>query len=162
MTAATLDLSSLYRDYAGLVYRRILRFFPPQEAEEVLQEVFLRAATRLDSFRGDSSPATWLYKMTTRYCLNRIRDERRRSELWREGREVLARPATPANQEAATFLRQFWQSLDEEMIMIGFAYYVDGMTHADIATMAGCSRRTVGNRIEALQRLARQQGGEDV
>jgi RNA polymerase sigma-70 factor (ECF subfamily) len=156
------DIESLYRDYAGLVYRRVLRFYSREEAEEVLQEVFLRAMTRLDGFRGDSSPATWLYQLTTRYCLNRIRNERRRRDLWVEQGEWAAGPtASAANQEAATFLRRFWQSLDEEMLEIGVAYLVDGMTHADIAAQVGCSRRTVGNRLEALQRLARERGGRD-
>ena len=154
------DLAALYRQYGGVVYRRILRFYPPDEAEEVLQEVFLRAMTRLSSFRGDSSPTTWLYQLTTRYCINRIRNERRRRALWLEqGEHAAGRGITPANQESAMFLRRFWDSLDEEMLMIGVSYYVDGMTQSDIAAALGCSRRTVGNRIEALQALARERGG---
>ncbi len=154
------DIAALYEQWSGLVYRRILRFYPPQEAEEVLQEVFLRAMTRLDSFRGESSPATWLYRLTTRHCLNRVRNERRRRDLWRE-HCALSPPSSPASQEAVTFLRELWQGLDEELLMIGIAYHVDGMTHADIAALVGCSRRTVGNRLSALAALARQRGGCD-
>ena len=64
-----------------MVLRGIRRFYRGDEAEDVLQEVFMRVLDKLDSFRGDSSPVTWLYQLTTRYGLNRLRNEGRRREL---------------------------------------------------------------------------------
>jgi RNA polymerase sigma-70 factor (ECF subfamily) len=156
------DIAALYTRYAPMVYRRVLRFYGPQEAEEVVQEVFERALTRWHGFRGESSPSTWLYQLTTRHCINRKRDAARRRELWQEHAPgVVPQPTTAASQETLAVLQQIWDRLDDELVMIGVAYHLDGLSHADIAAQLGCSRRTVGNRLDALTRLAREHGGAD-
>lgn len=153
------DIGELYRRYGPMVLRRVRRFYGSDDAEEVVQEVFLRAMEKLDGFQGRSSPATWLYQLTTRYCINRLRNEGRRRALWLEaGVTHWQQPVSPADQESVAWLRSLWRSLDEEMVLIGLSYYLDGMSHGDIAALLGCSRRTVGNRLEALRALA--QDGE--
>lgn len=148
---AGLDLDQLYRQHAGLVIRRVRRFFPGDEAEEVVHEVFLRALEKADSFRGESSPTTWLYQLTTRHCLNRLRDlKRRRAALELFSDDPWAAPV-PEDPEAQLFLTQVWASLDPELATIGVYYFVDGLHHARIAELLGVSRRTIGNRIEALR-----------
>lgn len=153
----TVDVGELYQRYAAMVLRRVLRFFPRDEAEEVVHEVFIKVLERIEGFRGDASPTTWLYRLTTNHCINRARDQGRRAELWRANEHVLA-PALALGvdeQETATFLRQFWRELDPETIEVGIHYFVDGLTHAEIARVLGCSRRTIGNRLDALRTRAR-------
>jgi RNA polymerase sigma-70 factor (ECF subfamily) len=137
--------------------RRIRRFYPAQEAEDVLQEVFVRAMEKLGTFRGDSSPVTWLYQLTTRHCLNRLRDEKRRTELWDAHGDMFWAPAvTEPAQERNALLKQLWRTLDEEIVLIGIYYHLDGMSHAEIAEIVGVSRRTVGNRLAELEAAARK------
>ncbi len=155
-----LDLSALYIRYGGMVRRRIRRFYGPEDADDVLQEVFLRAATKAHTFRGDAAPSTWLYQLTTRYCLGRLRDEGRRRELWIEHGDLFwGQPTAPPGQEGRTLLAQVWRQLPEELVMIGIHYHVDGMTHGEIARRLGCSRRTVGNRLVELETAARRLAG---
>ena len=78
------DVGQLYADHASRVFRWVLRFYPRTEAEEVVHEVFVKALERIESFREDASVTTWLYRLTTNHCLNRLRNENRRAELWRE------------------------------------------------------------------------------
>ena len=48
------EFEQLYRENAPLIYGYLLRLTgDPGEAEELLQETFVRALTRLDGFRGD-------------------------------------------------------------------------------------------------------------
>jgi RNA polymerase sigma-70 factor, ECF subfamily len=150
------DVGALYAQHAGRVYRWVLRFYAPEEAEEVVHEVFLKVLERIDGFRHDASPMTWLYRLMTNHCLNRRRNETRRCELWREhGDAPWVVPAATADQHTVTYLREFWHALDDEQVTVGLLYFVDGMTHAEIARVVGCSPRTVGNRIEGLRALAR-------
>lgn len=157
-----LDMDALYRQYAGMVLRRVRRFFGESEAEEVVHEVFLRAMEKGESFRGDASPSTWLYHMTTNHCLNRLRNQkRRRSALNINADLPWLKPAAVTDSETSVFLEQLWSQLDDEAIMIGTYYFIDGLSHDEIARIVGVSRRTVGNRVEALRAQARGAAGLD-
>lgn len=157
---AQLDIQQLYRSYGGLVRARIRRFYQGEEAEDVLQEVFMRAMEKLDTFRGESAPSTWLYQLTTRYCLNRLRDASRRRELIEEQDGVWwSKPSVGVTQESRLLLEQIWQGVDEETALIAVSYYVDGMTREDVAALVGCSVRTVGYRLEALKKKAQERAG---
>lgn len=151
------EVGTLYTEHARRVFRWVLRFYPRDEAQEVVQEIFVKVLERIDGFRNDASPTTWLYRMTVNHCLNRLRNEGRRNELWREhGTIPWTVPVPPADQDTVTFLRQFWRSIDDELVAIGLLYFVDGMTHAEIARVQGCSPRTVGNRLERLRQFAHE------
>ncbi len=156
MSRRELDVAALYQRYGALVRRRIRRFFPDEEADDVLQEVFTRVLARQGSFRGDSSPSTWLYQVTTRHCLNRLRDSTRRQELWVErGAVYWSQPVAQGDQEARSRLAQAWRDMDEQLVAIGIYYHLDGMTQERIAELVGCSRRTVGNRLAELRERTR-------
>ena len=144
----TLDLDELYRQYSGVVYRRALRFLKNEsEAEECVHEVFLKVIERADQFKGQSSPATWLYQITTRHCLTRIRDVQRRQNLI----NLYVKPWVASSQEDDTDSKQMletvWELLDDDLRQICIYYYVDGLTHEEIGRILNCSGRTIGNRL---------------
>ena len=155
MPVSQADIARLYRDHASRVLRWVGRFEAPTDAEEVVHEIFVKVLERMGAFRAESSPATWLYRMTTNHCLNRRRDRGRRAELWREHSNSLWSTASAEpEQETLTFLGQFWRTLDEELVEAAVYYFVDGMTHAEVARIVNCSERTIGNRLERLRLAA--------
>jgi RNA polymerase sigma-70 factor (ECF subfamily) len=69
----------LYRAHAGRLYNLVFRMTgAAQDAEDLLQEVFLHAYRRLDSFRGDSTLGTWLYRLAVNQCLDVLRGRQTR------------------------------------------------------------------------------------
>ncbi|MFO0746793.1 MAG: sigma-70 family RNA polymerase sigma factor [Myxococcota bacterium] len=159
--AATHDIEELYRVYGPTVLRRGRRLLPPAEAEELVQDVFLKLLERPSLFRGESSPSTWLYRVTTRLCLDRLRNRSRQTKLIvRHGPTMFAQSDSGGTPEARAFLDTLWRTLDEELAMIGMLYYIDGLTTADIGKTLGVSDRTIANRLAALTRIARQAAGE--
>ena len=82
------DLVRRYRRELHVHCYRMLGSF--DEAEDHVQEVFLRAWRSRDSFEGRSSPRTWLYRVATNACLDTLRRDARRS--------VRARSGAPAGQ----------------------------------------------------------------
>jgi len=152
----THDVADLYRRFGGTVLRRALEMVPRADAEEVVHEVFLKLLEAPESFRGDSSPATWLYTVTTRMCIDRIRSRTLRDDLLgRHGPTVWATEDRGATPEARVFLATLWRRLDPELTMIGFLYHHDGLTTAQIGRLMNVSDRTIANRLEALERAAR-------
>jgi len=151
----TLDVDTLYRRHSGVVFRRARRFFDEDEAREVTHEVFLKVVEKQSTFRAEAQPTTWLYQMTTNHCLNRLRDRRRRAEKLALNAELpWLLPSGATDAETTLFLEQVWAELDEALVTIGVYYFVDGMTHAEIAEVVGVSRRTVGNRVDEIRRRA--------
>src|SRR6187399_1676166 len=64
-------LEKLVLRHQAWVYNIAVRMvFHPQDAEEVTQEVLIKAVTRLSTFRGDSAFRTWLYRITANHVLN--------------------------------------------------------------------------------------------
>ena len=83
-------LERLILRHQAWVYNIAVRMvFHPQDAEEVTQEVLIKAVTRLSTFRGDSQFRTWLYRITANHVLN----------MKRRGAEL--RPQTFASYAAA-------------------------------------------------------------
>ena len=69
----------LVEGYQERIYRLALRLSSnPSDAEEVLQETFLQAWRKIDTFRGDARFGTWLYRIATNTALMRKRAARRR------------------------------------------------------------------------------------
>ncbi len=63
----------LVLQYGGYAYNLALRTLnDPQEAEDVAQEAFVRAWRSLPKFRGDAAFSTWLYRIVTNLCYNRL------------------------------------------------------------------------------------------
>jgi RNA polymerase sigma-70 factor (ECF subfamily) len=71
------DLVRRYRRELHMHCYRMLGSF--DEAEDHVQEVFLRAWRSRDRFQGESSPRTWLYRIATNACLDTLRRDARRA-----------------------------------------------------------------------------------
>ncbi|NWF85673.1 MAG: sigma-70 family RNA polymerase sigma factor [Bryobacteraceae bacterium] len=72
----------LVERYSRLVFRLAYRMTGNEsEAEDVVQETFLRAYRSLSSYDGRSSFSTWLYRIATNYSLDLIAKRNRRAEL---------------------------------------------------------------------------------
>lgn len=159
-----LNTADLYRRYAPMVLRRVRCFYRGPDAEEVLHEIFMKLLERTSTFEGRSQVVTWLYRITTNHCIDRLRTTKRRSQLLEQHARDFDPGTEQARQEQRAFLNQLFDALDDDLARIGVLYFVDGMTHAEIGRVLDCSPRTVGNRLETLQvtlraRLERENRG---
>jgi RNA polymerase sigma-70 factor, ECF subfamily len=71
---------TIYRTHAGRLYSVACRVLGnPTDAEDLLQEIFLAAHRKLDSFRGEAALGTWLYRLAMNLCLDHLRSRAARS-----------------------------------------------------------------------------------
>ncbi len=148
-----LAIDDLYRKHGAVVYRRARALLgDSQAAKDALQEVFMSAIRAGEGFRGESSPVTWLYRVTTNHCLNVLRDEGRRVRL--AAAQAPAEHSPGASAENRAVLRSVLARVPEELAQVAIYYYVDELNQDEIAELLGTSRRTVGNRLEAFRAAA--------
>lgn len=157
------EVRSLYEQYGSWVFRRALGMLKNEEAAwEAVQEVFVKVLESGSSFRRESSPWTWLYRITTNHCLNLIRSQK----TWNRVSEILIRdqmalPAVPENADPAVHINRssfvkLMEGEDETTQKILFASFVDEMTQEEIAEMLHLSRKTVYKRLKKFSKKARE------
>lgn len=123
------------------------------EAEDVAQEVFLKAFRALAGFRGESKLSTWLYTITSRLCLNRLKA--RRKDLSRRLRDdpVTAENGPPSpdraleERELRALLERELQGLSEEQRIVLALRDIQGLSYEEIAIALGVELGTVRSRL---------------
>lgn len=145
------EVDQLYRRYATALRRRALAILGRGgDADDVVHEVFLKAMTHAPELTREASPMTWLYRVTTNACLDRLRVQSRRRELLEVARAARDE-ASSADLTANLTLAQLLPRVPEEVRAVAIHFYVDEMTQNEIAEHLGVSRRTVGHRLEAFR-----------
>ena len=122
------------------------------DAEDAMQEVFVKAMKALETFRGDSSPTTWLYRISTNHCLNMIRSKKRlRLRLEQKAKDPLPLSNVPAERmEAATLVRELLPLFDRRTQQMAIYCFVDGMSQEEVAIQVGASVPTVRKYLKAF------------
>jgi RNA polymerase sigma-70 factor (ECF subfamily) len=140
------EVERLYREYGDLVLRRALRMMGSEsDAQEILQELFMSFMRNPEQLDGKTSMTGWLYSATTHLCLNTLRNRRNRGRLLKRQDRPLE---GAARAEEMTTAQELLAQLPDELAQVAVYYYLDEMTHEEIAELIGCSRRQVGNLLE--------------
>ena len=91
----------------------------------------------------------------THACLNRIRNQRTRLQRLREHwLSAVARPQPEVSAEVSRALRSALQRMPEPLAEVAVYFYMDGLSHEQIAELLGCSKRQVGYHLAAIERWA--------
>jgi RNA polymerase sigma-70 factor (ECF subfamily) len=146
---------ALYALYGPMVLRRARAMLGDEHAaHDAAQEIFERALRGWAEFRAESSPVTWLYRATTNHCLNLLRDGARHSAALDQLSHG-AREAIHAGLDERLTLRTVLDRVPPALREIAVYYYLDQLSHDEIARICGVSRRTVGNRLVEFHEAAR-------
>jgi RNA polymerase sigma-70 factor, ECF subfamily len=131
---------ALYDAHVDRVFRLAYRMAGDLDrAQDYTQETFIRAFSRLASFRGDAALSTWLGSIAISVTLNGLRKIRRQNE-----REValddvvpIGRSGRDAEPDLKARLSQAIDDLPEGYRTVFVMHDVEGYTHEEIATSLG-------------------------
>ena len=162
-------LSALYDRYRLILFGLILRILhSQQEAEDVLQEVFLqvwRRASDFDETRG--RPFTWLVTLARSRAIDRLRAlgsrERTAQEAARSVPDSISTAADDAvKSEQGEIVRQALRELPDEQRRTLLLAYFEGLTQSEIAERLNTPLGTVKTRMRSGMIKLRELLGERV
>jgi RNA polymerase sigma-70 factor (ECF subfamily) len=138
------------------------------EAEDVMQEAFVRAYRALDRFDGRSEPFTWIYRIAVNLSLNRLRARKTRGVVHAEDDPRVAsllvetRPSLAVEPDASTDRRRTAAALVEAIDALSdtlrttlLLVAVDGLSHEEAGAILGCPVGTVAWRVHEARRKLR-------
>jgi RNA polymerase sigma-70 factor (ECF subfamily) len=144
----------LYRTHAARLYSLVLRMIgSPQDAEDLLQDVFLHAYRKLGGFRGESSLGTWLYRLAVNQCLDFLRG--RQTKMARVTGSYddsgMSEPAAPApvvpNAISRVDLERAIARLPDGCRTAFVLHDVEGFAHHEVGDMLGVSEGTSKSQV---------------
>jgi RNA polymerase sigma-70 factor (ECF subfamily) len=167
--AAVRAITTRYNRRLFRIARSILR--NDAEAEDVVQETYVRAFTGLDMFRGDAAFGTWITRIAMNEALGRLRRLRPTVE-WetyganRNQAEIIHFPAsavsndpekTMAQSEVRAVLEQAIDELPDAFRAVFVARIVEGMSVEETADLFGLQPATVKTRLHRARLLLREE-----
>jgi RNA polymerase sigma-70 factor (ECF subfamily) len=149
------------------IARAVLR--NDSEAEDVVQEAYVRAFTNLAEFRGEASLATWLSRIALNEALGRIRRNRSTAELASLERspaqaEIIPFPQaspqldperTMAQRQIQLLLEREIDKLPDDFRIVLVARVIEEMSIEETAALFGLRTETVKTRLHRARKLLR-------
>jgi RNA polymerase sigma-70 factor (ECF subfamily) len=154
-----LAFERLYRENERKVFALSLRLSSDAAlAEELTQEVFVRAWRKLGTFRGESAFSSWLYPLTVNVALSERRSRRRREArfLATEDPASLERAPAPPTPEKGFDLEKALSTLPPGARAVFVLHDVEGRTHEEIAALLDIAPGTSKAQLFRARRLLRE------
>jgi len=142
------------------------------DAEDIVQEAYIKAFMHLASFRGDSSLATWLSRIAINEALGKLRrrrplsEERRLDDAYRYQAQVIPFPQsaaaddperTMAQRQILQLVEQATDDLPENFRLVFVTRVIEGMSVEETAGILGIPPETVKTRLHRARKLMREQ-----
>lgn len=163
MPASEVEIRELYARYAHVLHYRARSILGTDEdAADAVQETFARVILHYDDFRQQSSPLTWMYRISTNFCLNRLRARRGHARKHEHRREDILGAEAADPEEGGldvTRLRVLLGDEEDETRRIVMHLYFDDMTREQAAVEVGISVPTLRKRLDAFLKRARREFG---
>ena len=152
----TAAFERVYRRHAARIHSLSSRMLSPEEADDLTQEVFIRAWQKLSLFRGDSAFGTWLYRLAVNLVL-----ARRQTFAARRGRlegdvDVIPLPARCDRPDLRMDVDAAIRTLPRGAREVFVLHDIEGYTHEEIAGMLHVTAGTSKSQLHRARMSLRQ------
>lgn len=144
-----------------------------EEANDLAQEAFIRVYKKIKSFRREASFYTWLYRLATNLCRNKLRQWQRESRFQTAslhnpigpgGKELIHSLADPnpgpdeisERREQKILVQKAINSLGEEHQLVIVLRDIQGLAYEEIARIVDCSEGTVKSRLHRARNILKE------
>src|SRR5437588_3810196 len=144
-SSSLINFDRLIAEYGDRIYSTALRMTGSvSDAEEILQDTLLEAFEHRESFRGEASPTTWVYRIAVNQARQRIRQRRPVAYLEATGYDetrIFDWSCDLARRVEASELRQELERgitrLTEDVRLVLVLRDVDGLTAGEVSQILG-------------------------
>ena len=152
----------LLRKYQRRLYAIVYNLTSNKEdAADITQDVFIKAYKSINSFQGNSSFYTWLYRIAMNTTISFIRKNRKKPivslEKWEDSNAqdvILSHVQTKDVGDKATLLKELQEKLNESLQKLSVIhrtvivlFEIEGLSHKEIAQILHCTEGTVRSRL---------------
>ena len=134
-------ISQWFFEYSDDIYQFLLYKLGSSDVEDLVQEVFIRALKSLKTFKGNSSPKTWLYSIARNMAIDEIR--KRKREKWKSLLLLNNEQSTILSPEELYFLSE------EHKVLIATIYSLKS-NYQDVLILRGMKELTVEETANIL------------
>ena len=153
-------LAEAYRRHGGAVFGLAKRLLGDAAiAEELVQEVFLRAYRGLEKFRGDAQLSTWMYRLSVNAALSHATrtQARQKRDLGEEALMALPAEDAPATDpRLRARLERALADLPAGYRAVLVLHDVEGLQHEEIADILGCRVGTSKSQLHKARAKMRE------
>lgn len=129
-----------------------------EDAEDAIQETFVRIVKALPKFAGDCKLATWIYRILLNTCFSKLKQQRSRArKIANHAIEMIANAVTTENNPVSTVI------LEQELAALPLGYRsvfilhaVEGFAHEEIASILAISVGTSKSQLFKAKQLLKQ------
>ena len=170
MPHETVPFEQIYTGYYPKILRYLTRLVGAKDAEDLCQEVFIKAERALSSFNHQSSLSTWLYRIATNAATDRSRSQAFKQETVtvcdsgpepRSGGPGAILPPSPEDQvirqEMNECIQAYVGSLPENYRAVLVLSELEGLKNSEIAAILGLSLATAKIRLHRAREKLRQE-----
>ncbi len=147
----------LYHRHVPRIHSLARRMIGMDLADEVTQDVFVRAWEKLGSFRGEAAFGTWLHRLAINVILGRRKQLGIRRERFVDGDGVVGSlSSNPKGSESAIDFEAAVGELPDGAQQVFVLHDVEGYKHGEIAEMLGISRGTSKSQLHRARMILRE------
>ena len=163
-----LNFDEIYDTYWPKIHRYVARMIGSHEAEDLTQEIFIKVANSLETFRNESQLSTWIYRIATNAVIDRMRKSDYRQEVKKIdvsdnvniddkkadigktkglGKKVSVTEGKVIKREMNSCIRGIVDSLPEKYRIVIILSEIEGLKNKEIAEVLGISLETAKIRL---------------
>ncbi len=154
-----MELKEIYEKYSDFVYNLSLKLLcDSDDAEDVVQEVFIKVHRNLNSFRGDAKIKTWLYKITVNTSINILRKRKSQNNLYKKAKNKLKitlnleeaeslEDKVIEGMEADKIYDKIFSQLPEHYRTCIILKNIEGLSYKEICSILNISQNTLKTRL---------------
>jgi len=154
--ASVKELAHIYQNHKDQVYTLALRLCGnTSDAEDILQEVFLRVYKSIHQFRGDSALSTWLYRLTVNATRSFIKKQQRLSQKPELPEQVLDASKLPGDPVMRRHLLKALSQLPQGYREVLVLHDIQGLLHEEIAEILNIRKGTSKSQLHKARNRMR-------